>query len=89
MIRNIVAGSVKSILNPMPAFFSIKPTIKVVIRNFLLGFLFMLCENRITALVTEIYFIFSTVFLLRTITILLIPSISEQYFYESEEIVCQ
>ena len=76
-------------LSPIPAFFRINLIIKVVISTFLLALLFIPCENKITPNVSEIYFIFSTLNLLRTITMNQILSTSEEYFYKTEEIVYQ
>jgi len=76
-------------LNPIPYFFNIKPKIKTVIRIFLLVVLLIPCENNISGDVTEIYFIFSTFILLRTIVRLDQHDETELYFYETEQIVYQ
>lgn len=82
-------GSVSNMLKPIPYFFRINPTIKVDISSFLLGVRLISCENNISSNVTEIYFIFSTLILLRTIKIFINRDETELYFYETEQIVCQ
>jgi len=63
--------------------------INVVICTFLLALRFIPCENNISPNVSEIYFIFSTLKLLRTITMIQNLSTTEEYFYKTEEIVYQ
>ena len=63
--------------------------INVVISTFLLALRFIPCENNISPNVSEIYFIFSTLKLLRTITMIQNLSTTEEYFYKTEEIVYQ
>lgn len=89
ILRRITDGSVSRMLNPIPYFFNIKPKIKTVIRIFLLVVLLIPCENNISGDVTEIYFIFSTFILLRTIVRLDQHDETELYFYETEQIVYQ
>jgi hypothetical protein len=89
ILNRITEGNVSKMLSPIPTFFNIKPTIKVVIRIFLRVVLLIPCENNISSDVSEIYFIFSTLILLRTIVIAKKDVATELYFYETEQIVYQ